>query len=1050
MNEKTCPTCHAPVPANAPGGFCPACLLRDADEPDAAPADTAPPLDEIATAFPQFEVLGFIGQGGMGSVYRVRQPGLDRVVALKVLSPALGRDPAFAERFAREARVLGKLNHPNIVTVFEHGECGGFFYLLMEYVDGVNLRQAMRAGRFTPEQALAIVPGICDALQAAHAQGVWHRDIKPENILLDEGGGVKIADFGIARMAGDREWNFTLTRTGGALGSAAYMAPEQHENPRGVDHRADIYSLGVVIYEMLTGELPLGRFPAPSERAAVNERIDEIVFRTLAKERELRQQSATEVKTEVQGAAHAAEPEADAGVEKTAKKGRLLVTFVIAGVLCSPLLWGFFGRKETMFLLGLGMVAALVAGVRAWHSPVGKTVAALAGTILLAIVVWFTLPAFADHRRGPRLIPVEELPVTAQDSRRRLIRSKDVEPGPPDIDTNVSWVLRLPAIGQEEEKIVKLDGKLNSGSVDGDDYSAVAVTVGDRNWIPVCMMVAQGDVNGLDRKTDGKGLSGYAVIRKKRFNYSINSCDRITVDGSEVDLNRGRVLLRKPDGSFRQLAAFPRRFISENEIDGFVRTLPEEPYSAWRQSATTRAVDEEKDVSPWADHLKEGDLRRLRGDTTGALHSYGAALACLRKLQLSDPDGWLEEEADCHTRTGDLMLERGDAPGTGQYYLMAKECLGKILKSAPDDKRAEERLVTLHVKTGDFQAAAGYHDSAESAYRQGVLLAEKLPIFWPDEYPLGGQGDQLAKDYQAENVLRLIDSPGRNAWDLMWMIGQAGAKKDARLRPLLDRADLRTDETLSIALAGYDWSLNRNPEALDFILAKLAEKPAGTDVDEVIVLSFMDEWDRSIKAVNSHFLVAEGAGVDRQAAFWGRRKLLFPRSYLTYRRTMGSEIPRMVPVASSRRRSFGVTEMEGSWKITDDFAPGQPPKVQKFSGLLRVDPTNSARHSSLAVLIDEKPVFMVVGEGRNDHNENTSGPPDHPGIHGESQVGKIFSYSITEGDRVTINHEVHDLSKGRVFLFRKDGSLRQIAMRPERAIHPTDLARFITTLPPEK
>jgi serine/threonine protein kinase len=279
--------------------------LRDAEDPPAH-GRTIPPLEEIAAAFPHLEILGLLGHGGMGVVYKVRQPALDRTVALKILLPELGRDPAFAERFAREARVLGKLNHPNIVTVFEHGERGGFFYLLMEYVDGVNLRQAMHAGRFTPEQALALVPGICDALQAAHAQGIWHRDIKPENILLDAAGGVKIADFGIARIVGDPQRDFTLTRTGNALGSVAYMAPEQHEKPHDVDHRADIYSLGVVLYEMLTGELPLGRFPAPSRRAEVNARVDEIVLRTLEKERELRQQSADEVKTEVQGAAIAA------------------------------------------------------------------------------------------------------------------------------------------------------------------------------------------------------------------------------------------------------------------------------------------------------------------------------------------------------------------------------------------------------------------------------------------------------------------------------------------------------------------------------------------------------------------------------------------------------------------------------------------------------------------------------------------------------------------------------------------------------------------------
>ncbi len=299
-----CPACHQPIPPGAPGGLCPSCVLRDADDPAPAPGlPAAPSLADVAAAFSQWEIIALIGQGGMGSVYQIRQPNLDRFAALKILSPSLGSDPAFAERFHREARLLARLNHPNIVAVYDVGETGGFFWLLMEFVDGVNLRQAMRAGRFTPEQALALVAPICDALQAAHAQGIWHRDIKPENILLDSTGRVKIADFGIARLVGDPAHDFALTATGAALGSGPYMAPEQIEKPHAVDHRADIYSLGVVIYEMLTGELPLGRFPAPSRFASVDARIDEIVLRTLEKERELRQQTATQVKTEIARAA---------------------------------------------------------------------------------------------------------------------------------------------------------------------------------------------------------------------------------------------------------------------------------------------------------------------------------------------------------------------------------------------------------------------------------------------------------------------------------------------------------------------------------------------------------------------------------------------------------------------------------------------------------------------------------------------------------------------------------------------------------------------------
>ena len=291
-------------------GLNPADLMAAAAMPTDGGADTLPltprdlpTLAEIAAAFPDLEILELIGHGGMSAVFRARQPRLDRMVALKVLPKSLAATPGFAERFTREGRVLARLSHPNIVTVHDFGESGGFCFLIMEYVDGVNLRQAMRAGRFTPEQALGIIPVMCEALQYAHSQGVLHRDIKPENILLDAKGRVKIADFGIAKILDEKgDGGMMLTQSGARLGTAPYMAPEQIEKPGSVDHRADIYSLGVVFYEMLTGELPLGRFAAPSEKSAVNGNMDEVVFRALAKERERRQQSAGEFKTQVEGA----------------------------------------------------------------------------------------------------------------------------------------------------------------------------------------------------------------------------------------------------------------------------------------------------------------------------------------------------------------------------------------------------------------------------------------------------------------------------------------------------------------------------------------------------------------------------------------------------------------------------------------------------------------------------------------------------------------------------------------------------------------------------
>jgi serine/threonine protein kinase len=248
-DERRCESCGEPVPADAPGGGCPRCLLAAGLEPGEEPF----PRERLAVAFPGLDIEGMIGRGGMGVVYRARQRSLDRVVALKILPPEVAEDPAFADRFTREARALARLSHPHIVAVHEAGEADGLYYLVMELVDGPNLREAQAAGRLAPEEALAIVPQICDALQYAHDQGVVHRDVKPENILLDRGGRVKIADFGLAKILRRSSEDRTLTGTDQVMGTLHYMAPEQMTSPLEVDHRADIYSLGVVFYEMLTG-----------------------------------------------------------------------------------------------------------------------------------------------------------------------------------------------------------------------------------------------------------------------------------------------------------------------------------------------------------------------------------------------------------------------------------------------------------------------------------------------------------------------------------------------------------------------------------------------------------------------------------------------------------------------------------------------------------------------------------------------------------------------------------------------------------------------------
>ena len=340
-----CPQCGTPLPIGALAGLCPACLLKMGAAADTVTDAKQPPFNppgvaELAPLFPQLEILELIGKGGMGAVYKARQKQLDRIVALKILPPGIGHDAAFAERFAREAKALAKLNHPNIVTLYEFGSSGResaqteskyiqagqsrltsaatpLYYFLMEFVDGVNLRQLLHSGRISPREALAIVPQICDALQFAHDQGIVHRDIKPENILLDRRGRVKVADFGLAKIVGTEtersaehrsaresgngapagQCSALLTDAGKVMGTPQYMSPEQITAPGEVDHRADIYALGVVFYQMLTGELPGKRIEPPSSKVQIDVRLDEIVLRALEKNPELRYQQVSEVKT---------------------------------------------------------------------------------------------------------------------------------------------------------------------------------------------------------------------------------------------------------------------------------------------------------------------------------------------------------------------------------------------------------------------------------------------------------------------------------------------------------------------------------------------------------------------------------------------------------------------------------------------------------------------------------------------------------------------------------------------------------------------------------
>jgi len=304
---------------------------------------TPPSIEEVARLFPQYEMLGMIGRGGMGAVYQARQMSLDRFVAIKLLPLEVSVDQDFADRFVREAKTMARLNHPNIIAVYDFGKTiEGHLYFAMEYVDGENLHQMIHnhpgvmdekhrehsgetlldastalsgqepspSAEASPtpmqtaipnlnaERALEIISGVCEALHYAHGKGVIHRDIKPANVMVDVDGRVKVADFGLARRVDLDPGVWSRTTVGAILGTPDYMAPEQMRGAN-VDQRADIFSVGVVLYEMLCQKVPRGIFEPPSRRLGLDTRIDDVLTRAMQQEPERRYQHALEMKVEV-------------------------------------------------------------------------------------------------------------------------------------------------------------------------------------------------------------------------------------------------------------------------------------------------------------------------------------------------------------------------------------------------------------------------------------------------------------------------------------------------------------------------------------------------------------------------------------------------------------------------------------------------------------------------------------------------------------------------------------------------------------------------------
>ncbi len=251
---------------------------------------------------PQFEIFDLIGRGGMGAVYKGRQRSLDRTVAIKILPGEFASgDAEYAVRFQREARAMARLSHPSIVAVHDVGETpGGLLYFVMDDVEGTDVQQMLATGGRLPlDEALRITTCVCDALAYAHGKGIIHRDIKPSNVMLGYDRQVKVADFGLAKVASTH--SSLLTASDAMMGTPDFMAPESLLGTAQVDHRADLYAIGVMLYQMLTGKLPRGRFEPPSRLVpGLDRRLDAIIDRTLQNERDARYSSALELRSAIE------------------------------------------------------------------------------------------------------------------------------------------------------------------------------------------------------------------------------------------------------------------------------------------------------------------------------------------------------------------------------------------------------------------------------------------------------------------------------------------------------------------------------------------------------------------------------------------------------------------------------------------------------------------------------------------------------------------------------------------------------------------------------
>lgn len=268
--------------------------------PDSSPLETfiPPSTEELGAMLPAYEITHLIAAGGMGAVYAGVQRALDRPVAIKILPPGAARDGESIDRFRTEAKAMARLTHANIPAVYDFDVSAGYCYLVMEFIDGWNVHQLITQNELQPDLTYSLLSQVCDALHYAHQRGIVHGDIKPSNLLVNQEGVVKLADFGLAQLIDSTSSSDPDAFT--PMGTPEYAAPELWQPGVTLDHRADLYSLGCVFYEMLTGAPPQGQFQLPAVPLKLDIRVDAVIARCMQQLPDLRYQSAGEIKKAIE------------------------------------------------------------------------------------------------------------------------------------------------------------------------------------------------------------------------------------------------------------------------------------------------------------------------------------------------------------------------------------------------------------------------------------------------------------------------------------------------------------------------------------------------------------------------------------------------------------------------------------------------------------------------------------------------------------------------------------------------------------------------------